>query len=284
MIFLNKSDEYYYNNLKKILDNGTLDENPRPKYKDGTPAYTKFITGVFETYDLSKGEFPITTLRNTAIKTCIKEIMWIYQKMSNELSVAHKLGIKWWDEWDIGNGTIGNRYGYTVKKYNLINKLLDGLESDPFGRRHIMNLFQEKDLESSKGLYPCAYETLWSVRSIDEQLFLDCTLIQRSNDYIMAGYINKIQYVALQLMICSHFGFTPGTFNHLVQNLHIYDRHLDAAKEIVHKAENGGCLEFKPFINLHKGYDFFEIKTDDFVLDEQLKTIQKLKSDLEIAI
>ena len=117
------ADKYYIENLSKILDNGCLDENPRPKYKDGTPAYTKFITQVFEIYDISKGELPITTLRNTSIKTGIKEILWIYQKQSNSLDVAHELGIHWWDNWDIGNGTIGDRYGYTVNKYNLINEL-----------------------------------------------------------------------------------------------------------------------------------------------------------------
>lgn len=283
MLFTNKADEYYYNNLKQILDNGYYDKNPRPKYIDGTPAHTKYITGVFETYDLSVGEFPITTFRNTAIKTGIKEILWIYQKQSNSLLDAKKMGINWWNEWDIGDGTIGNRYGYTVDRYQLMDNLIETIEKDPFGRRHIMNLYQQDDLDSSKGLFPCAYETIWSVREINEQRYIDLTLIQRSNDYIMAGYINKIQYVALQLMICSHFGYNPGNFNHLVQNLHIYDRHIEAANEILERAENNKT-ELTPFINLHKGYDFYKIKLNDFIIPKELSKIPKIKSELEIAI
>src|SRR6056297_1951409 len=123
-----KADEYYINNLKEIRDFGYLDSKPRPKYKDGTPAHTKFITQVFEKYDISKGEFPITTLRNTATKTGIKEIFWIYQKQTNSLKDAHDLGIKWWDEWDIGDNTIGEVYGKTVSNYKLIDKLLELLK------------------------------------------------------------------------------------------------------------------------------------------------------------
>ena len=166
-----KADKYYKENIREILENGSVDKDPRPRYKDGTPPHTKFITQVFGKYDISKGEFPITTLRNTAIKTGIKEIFWIYQHQSNCLEQARELGINWWDEWDIGNGTIGNRYGYTVSKYNLMNDILDGLKNDPFGRRHIMNLYQNSDLKSSKGLYPCAYETIWSVREKMENGF-----------------------------------------------------------------------------------------------------------------
>ena len=168
---MNKADSYYIQNLNKILSEGSYDENPRPKYKDGTPAYSKFITQVFEEYDLSKGEFPITTLRNTAIKTGIKEIFWIYQFQSNSLEVARKLGINWWDEWDIGDGTIGQRYGATVKRYRLIDRLLHSLKNDPFSRRHIMDLYQESELIETVGLYPCAYKTSWSVRKIDGEYY-----------------------------------------------------------------------------------------------------------------
>jgi len=227
---MNKADIYYKNNLKRILEEGSIDENPRPKYKDGTSAYCQYITQVFEEYDISKGEFPLTTLRSTAIKTGIKEILWIYQDQDSFLESAHKRGIFWWDEWNIGDG-IGQRYGATIGKWDLMNKLLKGLKEDPFSRHYIINMYQESDIKETDGLYPCAYETLWSVRKIGEELILDLTLIQRSNDYIMAGYINKIQYVALQLMVCGHLGYKPGKFCHLVQNLHVYDRHIDAAKE-----------------------------------------------------
>ena len=201
---MNKADKYYLQNIEKIMSVGSWDDNPRPKYSDGIPAHSKFITGVFEEYDISKGEFPIPTLRNTAIKTGIKEILWIYQKQSSSLDVAREMGINWWDEWDIGDGTIGQRYGKTINRYQLINKLLVDLIDDPFSRRHIINMYQYSDLRETKGLYPCAYETIWSVRKGDNELILDMTLIQRSNDFITAGYINKIQYVALLMMVAGH--------------------------------------------------------------------------------
>jgi thymidylate synthase len=274
-----KSDKYYISNLVEIINNGTYDKNPRPKYKDGTPAYSKFITQVFEKYDISKGEFPLTTLRNTAIKTGIKEILWIYQKQSNLLSDAHDLGINWWDDWNIGDGTIGSRYGYTVKKYNLIDNILDSLKNDSFSRRHIMSLYQEEDLKETKGLYPCAYETIFSVRDVDSVKYLDMTLNQRSNDYIMAGYINKIQYVALMMMISSHLGYKPGVFCHYIQNLHIYDRHIDAAYEILDR----DCLLVQPSISLKSNKDFYSFTIDDFEING-ISGIKKISSPLELAI
>jgi len=276
---MNKADKYYKENLNKILDYGTWDENPRPKYNDGTPAYSKFITGVYEEYDISKGEFPIPTLRNTAIKTGIKEILWIYQKQSNLLSDAHDLGIYWWDSWDIGDGTIGQRYGATIKKYGLLDILLTNLKNDPFSRRHIINMYQYSDLYETKGLYPCAYETIWSVRKVNDEYFLDMTLIQRSNDYIMAGYINKIQYTALMIMIANHIGYKVGVFRHLVQNLHVYDRHMDAANEILERES----LNIQPSIELNEIKGFYGYNIDDFKILNTDK-IEKIKSPLEIAI
>lgn len=276
-----KADKYYLENLIKIKHHGDLDKNPRPKYKDGVPAHSKYITQVFETYDISKGEFPITTLRNTAIKTGIKEILWIYQKQSNSLEIAHKMGIHWWDDWNVGDGTIGNRYGHTVKKYDLMNKLLDGLNNDPFGRRHIIDLYQYDEFDSSDGLYPCAFMTMWSVREDDlyNKKYLDLTLIQRSNDYITAGYINKIQYVALQMMVASHLGFEAGIFSHLTQNCHVYDRHYDAMDEILNKTP----LLFQPEIKLKENKNFYDFTVNDFeIINTDL--ITKINSELELAI
>lgn len=277
---INKADQYFIENLKNILENGVDDINPRPRYKDGTPAHSKFITQVFETYDLSKGEFPITTLRDNAIKTGIREILWIYQAQSNQLEVAHKMGIKWWDDWNVGDGTIGQRYGATVDRYQLLDNLLNSLENDPFSRRHIMNMYQEYDLHETEGLFPCAYETLWSVRSSnDNKLFLDMTLIQRSSDYIMAGYINKAQYVALMMMVAGHLGFEIGKFSHLVQNLHIYDRHIDAANEIINRVP----LEIQPTMVLESKRDFYEYTLEDFKV-MGTEGIKKIISPLEIGI
>ena len=274
-----KADKYYIENISKIIDYGFYDENPRPKYKDGTPAHTKFISQVFEEYDLSKNEFPITTLRSTAIKTGIREILWIYQKASNSIEVAHEMGIYWWDEWNIGDGTIGQRYGATVKRYDLMNNLLNSLKNDPFGRRHIMNLYQYSDISETKGLNPCAYETIWSVRKLNDNYILDLTLIQRSNDYLVAGYINKIQYVALQMMAASHLGYQVGKFCHFVQNLHIYDRHFDAVYELLNKEP----LDIQPSIKLKEGKNFYDFTFDDFKISD-VENITKIKNPLELAI
>jgi thymidylate synthase len=276
---MNKADKYFIENLLFIKNDGTFDRNPRPKYKDGTPAHSKFITSIFEKYDLSKGEFPITTLRNTAIKTGIKEVMWIYQKQTSSLEVAREMGINWWDEWDVGDETIGQRYGATVKRYKLMDNLLDGLNKDPFSRRHIIDLYQYHDLNESNGLFPCAFQTIWSVRSLNSEMYLDLTLTSRSNDYIMAGFINKIQYVALQMMVAGHLGYKIGTFSHLTQNIHVYDRHFDAIDEILNKTP----LNIQPQIILNENKNFYEYKIDDFTFIN-LDGIEKLKSKLEIAI
>jgi thymidylate synthase len=274
-----KADKYYINNLNKILSEGSWDENPRPKWSDGTPAKSKFITGVFEEYDISKGEFPITTLRNTAIKTGIKEILWIYQKQSNCLKVAREMGINWWDEWNIGDDTIGQRYGATIKKYDLMNKLLHSLKNDPFGRRHVINMYQYDDLYTSPGLHPCAYETLWSVRKVGFEYFLDMTLIQRSSDYIVAGHINKTQYVALQMMVAGHCGYKIGKFMHFVQNLHIYDRHVDALKELINRKP----LDLQPHFKLGVNKNFYDYTLDDFEFFDFNKA-KPLISELELGI
>ena len=277
---MNKADKYYIQNITKIMSEGSWDENPRPKYKDETPAYSKFITQVWEEYDISKGEFPITTLRPTAIKTGIKEILWIYQKQTSSLQVAREMGINWWDEWNIGDDTIGRRYGSTIGKYALMDGLLGGLMKDPFSRRHIINMYQYTDLNETKGLYPCAYETIWSVRKVDDKLCLDLTLIQRSNDYLVAGYINKIQYVALQMMVAKHCGFEVGKFCHLVQNLHIYDRHFDAVTELINKEP---LKENYPFIELLTDKNFYDYTIDDFKI-HNMSGITKINSKLELAI
>lgn len=276
---MNKSDKYYLQNIEKIMGEGSWDDNPRPKYSDGVPAYSKFITGVFEEYDISKGEFPIPTLRNTAIKTGIKEILWIYQRQSSSLDDAREMGINWWDEWDIGDGTIGQRYGKTINRYQLINKLLVDLIDDPFSRRHIINMYQYSDLRETKGLYPCAYETIWSVRKGDNELILDMTLIQRSNDFITAGYINKIQYVALLMMVAGHCGYKVGKFCHLVQNLHIYDRHFDAVAELLNKEP----LDIQPKLILKENKNFYDYTIDDFEIIGT-EGITKINSKLELAI
>jgi len=276
---MNRADKYYIQNIQKIMEEGSWDENPRLKYSDGTPAYSKFITQVFEEYNILKGEFPITTLRNTAIKTGIKEILWIYQKQTSSLEVARELGINWWEEWNIGDNSIGQRYGATIKRYDLMNKLLDGLVNDPFGRRHIISMYQYVDLEETNGLFPCAYEILCSVRKVGKDKVLDMTLVQRSSDYLTANTINKGQYLALQMMVAGHCGYKVGKFCHLVQNLHIYDRHFDYVSELL----KNETTNISPSFKLNGNKNFYDYTLDDFEFFDFDK-LKPLSGKLELAI
>ena len=231
---MNIGDIAFKGMINEVLENGVLDVNPRPYWleEDGshTPAHSLFTTQYVEKFDISKGEFPISTIKPTAWKTGIREMFWIYQEASNDLNVAkEKFGIGWWSSWDIGDGTIGSTYGAIVKKYDLMNTLLKEINDNPYGRRHIMSLWQEEDLRGVIGLPPCAFQTLWTVRGE----YLDCTLMQRSQDILGAANINNTQYVALQMMVAKHCGLKPGKFMHFVQNLHIYDKHIPIAKEIL---------------------------------------------------
>ena len=143
---MNKADVQFKKAITKILNDGVWDKNPRPVWSDGTPAHSKFLTQYVERYDISKNEFPITTIKPTAWKTGIREMFWIYQEQSNDLNIARdKYGINWWDDWNVGDNSIGYRYGHTVKRYDLMNKLLNDIINNPYGRRHIISLWQEEE-------------------------------------------------------------------------------------------------------------------------------------------
>lgn len=268
---MNIGDKAYKDVLIEVLENGIIDKNPRPYWleEDGrhTPAHSLFTTQYVEKFDISKGEFPITTIKPTAWKTGIREMLWIYQEASNDLTVAkEKFGISWWDSWDIGDGTIGSTYGAIVKRYDLLNTLIKGIQENPYGRRHIMSLWQEEDLRGVIGLPPCAFQTLWSVRGE----FLDCTLVQRSQDILGANNINNTQYVALQMMIAKHCGLKPGKYMHVIENVHIYDRHVPIAKELLSRpiSEKQPKLVFNP-----KSDNFYDFTIDDFsIIDYEPQT------------
>ena len=277
--FISKTDALFKENLKDILHNGTSTEGykVRPIYKDGKPAHTLYINQVVEKYDIDKGEFPITTLRPIAWKSAIKEILWIYQDQSNDLSILeNKYGIKWWRDWEVGNSnTIGIRYGATVKKYDLTNKLLNGLINEPYTRRHIIDLYQYSDFKETEGLNPCAFLTVWSVRGE----YLDVTLHQRSSDYCVAGHVNKIQYVALMMIVARHVGLKPGVFMHVVDNLHIYNRHIDQAKELLSRTPSNK----QPKLILKEGKsNFYDFTIDDFEIIDYEPVKPQLKFELGI--
>ena len=280
------ADAYMKRDIQNILDNGYKDINPRPKYKDGTPAHTYSVNHVVRKYDLSNGEFPICTLRPMAWKTAIREILTIYQKPTNVLSEMREMGVTWWDDWDIGDGTIGQRYGATVSRYDLINRLINDIQLDPYGRRKIVNLWQESDLRETTGLAPCAFLTIWNVRGE----YLDMCMIQRSGDMLTAsgaGGINEIQYAALLMMIARHTDYKPGVFTHFVANEQIYDRHFEVANEMrkraieMEKQVGRFCLNPQMWIK-PDAHDFYEMTIDDFELSHYRPIEPQLKLELGI--
>ena len=279
---MTKADVIFKDNISKILNEGVWSEQARPKYKDGQTANSKYITGSFAEYDLSKGEFPITTLRPIPIKSAIKEIFWIYQDQTNDLSLLNdKYHVTYWNDWEVGNtGTIGQRYGAVVKKHDIINKILKQLEENPWNRRNVISLWDYEAFEASEGLLPCAFQTMFDVRRVDGQIYLDATLTQRSNDMLVAHHINAMQYVALQMMIAKHFGWKVGKFFYFVNNLHIYDNQFDNAEELLRR-EATDCQP-RLILNVPDGTNFFDIKPEDFVLVDYEAVKPQLKFDLAI--
>ena len=290
---MTKADIYMHDAIKDILNNGFLDESPRPKYEDGTPAHTLSVNHVVRTYDLSKGEFPICTLRPQAWKTAIREIFTIYQKPTNVIAEMEEMKVNWWKPWDIGDGTIGQRYGGTVKRYNLINNLINDIQNDPYGRRKVVSLWQETDLRETDGLAPCAFLTIWNVRkNKNYEDFLDMVLIQRSGDMLTAsgaGGMNEIQYSALLMMIAKHTGYKAGMFTHFLANEQIYDRHLEQANEMLRRFEElekddyFGKVHKEPKMILNSDKtNFYDFTIDDFVLDDYEPMKPQLKFPLGI--
>ena len=281
-----KGDMYTKEILDRILQEGTMDINPRPHYEDGQKAHTLSVNHGICTYDLTKGEFPITTLRPIAVKSSIGEILWIYQDASNDLEVLKdKYNVTWWDEWDIGNRTIGTVYGETVRRHELMKNLLEGLKNNPDGRRHIISLWQEDDFKEKHGLKPCAFLTEWNIRhGRDGKDYLDLMLTQRSSDFATAGAINQIQYLALQNMVARHLHVTPGRFTWNYNNIQIYDRHIDQAITML----NRDPIDCNPHIELNPDIDnFYDFTPDDVKLvdypREKVKTLNpQLKFPLGI--
>ena len=279
---MTKADTIFKENIRKIMEEGVWSEQARPKYKDGRTANSKYITGAFMEFDLSKGEFPITTLRPIAIKSAIKEMLWIYQDQSNRLDVLEeKYNVHYWNDWEVGDSrTIGQRYGAVVKKHDITNKILKQLEANPWNRRNIISLWDYDAFEETEGLLPCAFQTMFDVRRVDGEIYLDATLTQRSNDMLVAHHINAMQYVALQMMIAKHFGWKVGKFFYFINNLHIYDNQFEQAEELLRR-EPSDCRPHL-VLNVPDGTNFFDIKPEDFELVDYDPVKPQLKFDLAI--
>lgn len=297
---ISKADRYFIEVLKEIRDHGEWDKNPRPKWSDGTPAHSKFITQKSFEYRIDKGEFPIISLRPTAIKGGWYDMEAIYQKQTNVIGEMHLSIQPWWipfiteSKYIYDNRgyqqkvySIGQTYGHTVRRYDLMNKLLKKLQNDGYSRRHLMNLWQEQQmLEDPKALVPCAYLTSWSIsEGKGGEVFIDLTLTQRSQDFMVTASINPIQYVMLGMAVCGHLTYHTGKthilrkFKYDVNNLHIYDRHIFAIEELLKREVTTERFDIK--LPLNK--DFYKYRFEDFIITKPV-SIEPLSQVLEIAV
>lgn len=277
MIRGTKGDIYTKEIIRRILDEGCLDINPRPKYSDGTPAHTLSVNHGMCTYDLTKGESPLITLRPIAIKSAVGELLWIYQDASNDLNVlSEKYDVNWWNEWDIGGRIIGTCYGETIRRHYSIKDFLQGLINDPDGRRHIIDLWQVEDFKEKHGLKPCAFLSMWNVRHGRDGIdYLDMCLVQRSSDFLTAGCINQVQYVIFLYLVAKHCGYVPGRFTWFYDNIQIYDRHINQAKELLER-EPVEC-EPKILVNPDKN-NFYDFTQDDVKIEGYPRQLIKEKN------
>ena len=262
---MSKADEIYIEMCRKILEEGisTEGEKVRPKWEDGSYAYTVKAFGIVNRYDLSK-EFPAITLRQTYIKSAIDEILWIWQKKSNDI---HELKSHIWDQWADENGSIGKAYGYQLGvkhkypegEFDQVDRVIYDLKNNPYSRRIMTNIYVHQDLHEMH-LYPCAYSMTFNVMGDN----LNAILNQRSQDVLAAGNWNVVQYSALLMMIAQVTGFKPGELVHVISDAHIYDRHIPIIKELI-KRETYPA----PKVTLNPEVkDFYEFTTKDFTIED----------------
>lgn len=273
------ADKIFKQTCKEILETGTstIGEKARPKWEDGTPAYTIKKFGVINEYDLRK-EFPAITLRRIYLKSAMDEILWIYQKKSNNIKDLHS---KIWDQWADENGSIGTAYGYTIgekfifkgEETDQIDYVRKQLKDTPFSRRIITNLYQFKNLNTGH-LDPCAYSMTYNVTSENGQFVLNAILNQRSQDMLAANGWNVAQYAILLMMLAQEAGMIPGKLIHVIADAHIYDRHIPLIKELINRDEYPApTVKLNPEIK-----NFYEFTTNDLIIEnyqygEQVKNI-----------
>lgn len=252
------ADRIFIENCKNILENGVWDKefDVRPRWEDGTPAYTKKCFAVVNRYDLEK-EFPIMTLRRTAIKTAVNELLWIWQKKSNNI---HDLNGKIWDKWADETGSIGTAYGYQLGvkhqyregMFDQVDRVLYDLKHNPNSRRIMTNIYNHADLHSMN-LYPCAYSMTFNVANGR----LSAILNQRSQDMLTANNWNVVQYAVLVHMLAQVSGLGVGEFVHVIADAHIYERHIPLVEKMIENPQFDA-----PRFELDKSIDDFYKFTD----------------------
>ena len=282
---MSKADKIFIDLCEDILENGTTTEGQkvRPVWDDGTSAYTIKKFGVVNRYDLRE-EFPALTLRKTALKSAMDEILWIYQKKSNNIN---DLNSHIWDEWADEDGSIGKAYGYQVGKgyihhceetiisntvagatflkpviMDQMDAVLYDLKNNPFSRRIMINLWNIDEL-CDMNLQPCCYNVIFNVTDEGgEKLVLNMTLNQRSADILTANNWNVCQYALLLMMVAQVSNMTPGVLMHCITDAHIYDRHVDLVKELItRKTYDAPIVILDPNVK-----DFYEFTTNDLTV------------------
>lgn len=313
---MNKADKYFKELLQDINKNGVWSKEPRTRWVDGEKAHYKSVYHKSYTYDISKGEFPITTLRKTALRGCFEEMRWIYQLQSNIIEDAHPCIWGWWKDFVVKESftlqreeectrikedyskegikytaitkrSIGETYGKIVAKYDLMNKLLHDLEYNPDSRRKMISLWDNQSQKKDpKALPPCCYQTNWIVRDVEDFKYVDLTLFQRSRDNLMTFSINPLEYSLLLLMVCGHLTYKtgvlhkPGVLTHHVEDEHVYDRNMWAVQELLERQPTG----LQPKVELIcEPKDFYDYRWEDFKFIG-LEGIEPLSKKLEIAI
>lgn len=258
------ADDVFINNCIDILNNGISDKDQsvRPRWSDGTPAHTIKKFGIVNRYDLTK-EFPILTIRKTFYKSAIDELLWIWQKKSNNVS---ELNSKIWDQWADESGSIGKAYGYQLGiqhqykegMFDQVDRALFDLKHNPYSRRIICNMYNHADLHEMH-LYPCAYSLTLNAGNGK----LNAILNQRSQDMLVANNWNVCQYAVLIYMFAQVSGLEPGELVHVIADAHIYDRHIDIVNEIIQNKRYDA-----PTFTIDKRIDdFYKFDVDSFQVE-----------------
>ncbi len=276
---MSKADVLFVKMCSEILDHGfsTEGQKVRPHWEDGTPAHTIKRFGVVNRYDLSE-EFPALTLRPTPIKSAVDEMLWIWQKKSNNI---HDLKSHIWDSWADENGSIGKAYGYQLgRKYHFkqgemdqVDNVIWLLKNESYSRRIMTNIYNFSDLREMN-LEPCAYSVTFNVTGNR----LNAVLNQRSQDILAANNWNVVQYSVLVMMLAQVCGFEPGELVHVIADAHIYDRHVEIIQELIQRPQyDAPTFRLNPEIT-----DFYDFTTDDLIIENYQKGPQI--KDIPVAI
>ena len=268
---MSKADVLFVNMCQEILDNGFSSEGQkvRPRWEDGTPAHTIKTFGVVNRYNLQE-EFPALTLRPTAIKSAVEEMLWIWQKKSNNVN---DLKTRIWDSWADETGSIGKAYGYQLGvKYQFaqgemdqVDNVIWQLKNQPYSRRIMTNIYNFGDL-MEMGLEPCAYSMTFNVTGNK----LNGILNQRSQDILAANNWNVVQYSVLIYMLAQVCGYEPGELVHVIADAHIYDRHIPVIEEMIKRPQYPAPkFRLNPDVK-----DFYDFTVDDIIIEDYEKNPQ----------